>query len=368
MKVFCNQKDLLNALNITSKAVSQNVVLPVLNNILIKTEGKEMHFAATNLEIAIKYRLQADVRNEGAITVPAKLFTNYVALLPDEKIELNLTDGLTLNVKSSNSQTKIKGIHPDEFPLIPKTEKETTLSVPAKELEKAINQVVFSASVNTSRPVLSGVYFLFDKDILSLVATDSYRLAERKIHIKKGKDGERFECIVPAKTVMELSKLIQKTTENIEINASKNQILFIIDGIEFTSRLIEGKFPDYERIMPKTSKTKILVDVPALELAAKRVSLFAREDGNSVKMSVTNDGKMLLSTEETKVGEEKAELNISIEGENNKIAFNVQYLLDMLQAVGDEKVFIELNDKLSPIVVKPQKTADYTYIIMPLKI
>lgn len=368
MKAFCNQKDLSYALNITSKAVSQNVTLPVLNNILIKTEGKEMFFAATNLEIAIKYHLQIDVRNEGAITVPAKLFTNYISLLPDEKVELSLSDTLTLNIKSSSSQTKIKGIHPDEFPLIPKTEKETTVVVPAKELEKAINQVVFAASLNTSRPVLSGVYFLFEKGSLRLVATDSYRLAERKISTKKDKEGERVECIVPARTVMELGKLIQKSTGEVEINISKNQILFVFGAIELTSRLIEGKFPDYERIIPKTSKTKVLVSVAELELAAKRVSLFAREDSNSVKMSVTNDGKMLLSTEETKVGEEKAELPITIEGENNKIAFNAQYLLDALPTTGEEKVFIELNDKLSPIVVRPQKNTEYTYIIMPLKI
>lgn len=368
MKVFCNQKDLTNALNITSRAVSQNVTLPVLNNILLKASGKDLYFAATNLEIAIKYHLQTDVRTEGSITVPAKLFTNYVSLLSDEKVELSLSDTLTLNINSSSSQTKIKGIHPDEFPLIPKTEKETTIMVSAKDLEKAVNQVVFSASLNTSRPVLSGVYFLFEKGVLRLVATDSYRLSERKISTKKDKDEGRAECIVPARTVMELAKLIQKNTGEIEINISKNQILFVIGSIELTSRLIEGKFPDYERIIPKTSKTKILVDVPELELAAKRVSLFAREDSNSVKMSVTNDGKMLLATEETKVGEEKAELSVTIEGENNKIAFNAQYLLDVLPTIGEEKVFIELNDKLSPIVVKPQKNTDFVYIIMPLKI
>ncbi|HBB03225.1 MAG: polymerase III subunit beta, DNA polymerase III subunit beta protein [Candidatus Peregrinibacteria bacterium GW2011_GWF2_38_29] len=368
MKVFCNQKELLNALNIVSKAVSQNVVLPVLNNILIKTEGKEMFFAATNLEIAIKYHLQTDVRNEGSMTVPAKLFTNYISLLPDEKVELSVLDNLTLAIKSSSSQTKIKGIHSDEFPLIPKTEKDHTLSIPAKELEKALNQVVFSASLNTSRPVLSGVYFLFDKDALKLVATDSYRLSERKISTKKDKDAARVECIVPARTAFELSKLLSKAAGDVDITISKNQILFAIGAIELTSRLIEGKFPDYERIIPKTSKTKILTSTADLELAMKRVSLFAKEDSNSVKISVTNDGKMMISTEETKVGEEKAEISVTIEGENNKIAFNAQYLLDVLPVLGEDKVCLEINDKLSPVVVRPQKNADYTYIIMPLKI
>lgn len=367
MKVFCSQKELLNALNIVGKAVSQNVVLPVLNNILVKAEGKEMYFAATNLEIAIKYHLQTDVRNEGAITVPAKLFTNYVSLLPDEKVELSIADGLTMSVKSSSSQTKIKGIHSDEFPLIPKTEKDHTLSISAKDFEKALNQVVFSASLNASRPVLSGVYFLLDKNVLKLVATDSYRLSERKISVKKDKSDARVECIIPARTAFELSKLLSKNTGDVDITIGKNQILFAVGAIELTSRLIEGKFPDYERIIPKTSKTKILTSTSDLELAMKRVSLFAKEDSNSVKVSVTNDGKMLISTEETKVGEEKTEISVTIEGENNKIAFNAQYLLDVLPVVGEDKIQLEVNDKLSPIVVRPQKNTDYTYIIMPLK-
>lgn len=367
MKFYCDQKDFLHALNVVNKAISLNNTLPVLNNILIKAEGKKLFFTSTNLEIAIKYFISADVRNEGAITVPAKLITSYVSLLPTEKIEVSLTEGLSLLLKSSSSQTKIKGISADEFPLIPQIEKEGSFNIPTKELDRAIIQTVIATSLNPSRPVLTGVYLKSDKDVLKMAATDSYRLAEKRISVK-GKEVS-IECIVPARTVQELEKIINKSEEKeTNVNVSKNQILFQVGAIELISRLIEGKFPDYDRIIPKSSKTKVELSTDDLAVVVKRVALFARENNNSVKISITHDGKMTISTDETRVGEEKAELNVKMEGENNKISLNAQYLLDVLTCIGEEKVLFEMTDKLSPAVVRPCKGTDYAYIIMPLKI
>lgn len=368
MKLFCSQRDLDHALNIVNKAISPNNTLPVLNNILIKAEGKKLLFSSTNLEIAISCSIDADVRGEGAITVPAKLITNYVALLSDEKVELNLLDGLNLSIDSSTSHTKIKCISADEFPLIPKVEKEQEFVVKVKDFYEGINESVFSASMNTSRPVLSGVYFSCSGENLVMVATDSYRLAERKVKLVKGTK-EEVSCIVPARTMMELSKIIAKLEDKeVKVNIAKNQILFSCGDIELISRLIEGKFPDYEKIIPSGYKTKVEVSIEDLSLVLKRVSLFARENNNSIKLSATNDGKLVVASEETKVGEEKAEVMIKIEGENNKISLNSQYLLDVLTYINDEKVAIEMNDKVSPAVIRPAKREDYTYIIMPLKV
>lgn len=368
MKVICQRDELENALNIVNKAISPSNTLPVLNNILIKAEGKKLYFASTNLEIAIQYHTDADVRNEGAITVPAKLITSYVSLLKEDSVELNLGAGATLELKSKTSKTKIKGISADEFPLIPKVEKENTLTLPIKDLEKAITQTVFAASSNTTRPVLSGVLFKVDKDVLKLVATDSYRLAEKTIKLKTPVTFETAS-LIPARTVSELGKLLSKCSEkDVEINFSKNQVLIKANNIELTSRLIEGKFPDYEKIIPKDSKSGAEVSVEELILVVKRVSLFARENNNNIKLAVTNDGILQLSTEETKVGEEKAEISIKMTGENNKIALNSQYLLDVLTFVSESKINLGINDKLSPATVKPLKGDDYVYIIMPLKI
>ena len=368
MKLFCSQKDLSHALNTVNKAISPNNTLPVLNNILIKAEGKKLFLSATNLELAISLFIEADVRNEGAITVPARLVTNYVSLLKSEKIEMHLMDGLTLSIKSNQSETKIKGINADEFPLIPKIEQPKNVTIPTEDLSKAINRTVFAVSQNPSKPVLSGVNFIIDKDQLKMVSTDSYRLAEQKLTLKESVDFD-LQSIVPARTVQELGKVLSKTTEKtVTIEFSKSQILFKLGDTELTSRLIEGSFPAYEKIFPKTNKTKVEVGIDGLAQTVKRVSLFARENNNNIKLAATNDGKLLISTDETKIGEEKAELNIEITGENNKIALNAQYLSDVLSYIDNEKVCIELNDKLSPAAIKPCKEEGYVYIIMPLKI
>jgi DNA polymerase-3 subunit beta len=368
MKLFCLQKDLEEALNIVNKAISSNNTLPVLNNILVKAEGKKLYFSATNLEIAISYNMDADVRSEGAITVPAKLITSYVSFLTDEKVELSVGDGMSLLIHSSTSTTKIKGISPDEFPLIPKVESEYSFSVATGDLDVAIAETVFAASTNVSRPVLSGVYFEASGNEMKMVATDSYRLAEKKLTLGKKIEG-KFSCIVPAKTIAELGKITNRAeAKEVSIDISKNQILFKIGSVELVSRLIEGKFPEYERIIPKEGKTKVEVSVEDLSIVLKRVSLFAKENNNSVRLSATNDGKLLVSTDETKVGEEKAEVVIKMDGENNKISLNSQYMLDVLTYVTDEKIILEISDKLSPAVIKPIKREDYVYIIMPLKV
>lgn len=368
MKLFCDQKDLSHALATVNKAISPNNTLPVLNNILLKAEGKKLFLSATNLELAISLFIDADVRNEGSITIPARLITNYVSLLKEDKVEINLTEGLTLNVKTKESETKIKGINADEFPLIPKIENPKLVKVSAKELTKAISRTVFAASQNPAKPVLSGVNFIVDKDIMKVVATDSYRLAEQKIALLEKVDFE-VSSIVPARTVQELGKVISRFEDkDVIMEFSPSQILFKVDDVELTSRLIEGAFPAYEKIFPKTSKTKIEVGIEDLIQTVKRVSLFARENNNNIKLAATNDGKLTLSTDETKVGEEKAEIAITMQGENNKIALNSQYLGDVLSYIDIDTATLELNDKLSPAVIKPCKDDDYVYIIMPLKV
>lgn len=369
MKLSCSRKNLNFALNIVSLAVNSSTTLPVLNNILLKAADKKLYLSATNLEIAINYSIAADIKNEGAITIPAKLLTSYVAFLEDDNVEMKLEDGTTLNIKTKTSQTKIKGITPNEFPLIPKVEKDTIIELPAKSLAQAIDYTVFSAAVTATRPILTGVYLHAEKDTLKMVATDSFRLAEKKTKLSKRAE-KNTECIVPVKTLLELGRILSTGNyedEVVAINISKTQILFSLNGVELISRLIEGKFPDYEKIIPKATRTKMEADIGHLVMATKRVSLFAKENNNSIKLTATNDGKLQIATDETRLGEEKAEMDIKIQGENNKVAINSQYLLDVLSRL-KEKVNIEMDEKLTPVVVRPNKSDDYLYIIMPLKV
>lgn len=368
MKLTCSQKNLKFALDVVSLAVNNSSTLPVLNNILLKAANKKLFLSATNLEIAINYSIPAEIKNEGSITIPAKLITNYISLLQDDEVELKVDGNYTLQIGSHRSQTKIKGITPDEFPLIPVVEKEIVFNVNAKQFAEGVDHTVFSAAVGGSRPILAGVYLCGDKDVLTFVATDSFRLAEKKIHLAQ-KLEQAVECVVPVRTMLELLHILKNVSDKDELAVviSKNQVFFSINGIDLISRLIEGKFPDYEKIIPKANKTKFEVGVDDLSLATKRVSLFAKENNNSIKLAATNDGKLQLATDETSVGEERAEVAIKIEGENNKIAINSNYLLDVLSHL-KENVAIEMSEKLTPVVVRPTKGEDYLYIIMPLKV
>ncbi|PKL36455.1 DNA polymerase III subunit beta [Candidatus Peregrinibacteria bacterium HGW-Peregrinibacteria-1] len=368
MKFLCKRRDLDYALNVVSKAISPNNTLPVLNNILIRAEGNQVFFSATNLEIAISCHVDADIKAEGKTTVPAKLITSYVALLTDEQLELHSGASNVLEINSTTSNTKINCISAEEFPLIPKVDKDIEFMLNVDDLGKAINETVFAASMNASRPVLTGVYFASMENGVKLVATDSYRLAESKIDLGNSFNAD-FKCVVPGRTLMELGKILMKAeAKGIKINISNNQILFSVDGVELISRLIDGQFPDYNKIISNESKTVFKVKVEDISLVVKRVSLFARENNNSVKLNVEGDGKLLVKSEETKVGEEKGEVLIESTGENNSIALNAQYLLDVLSYIGDDKVEIKLNDRTSPAHIKPVDRDNYLYIIMPLKV
>ena len=365
MLLSCDQKDLLAALATVSKAVNLNSTLPVLNNILLKAENKRLTFAATNLEIAITASIKAEIKNEGALTVPARLFTNYVGLLPAGKVELQNKEGLDLQIKAAKSQTRIKGISSDEFPLIPQVKKEISLTLSAEDLLAAINQVAFSAARDMVRPVLAGVHLRANKKEIRLAATDSYRLSE-KILIPATALSKDVSIIIPARTVQELARILEKGKEPVELDVSSNQVLFTYKGIELASRLIEGSYPDYEQIIPRKHITTISAKTEELATAVKRVNLFTK-DSHSVKLIVTKDKELKILSDSTQIGEEEAEVSATIAGVENSITLNANYLLEALTAVGGADVTLELGEKMVPAVLRPAKSKDYLHLIMPLK-
>lgn len=367
MKVTCSQKELSKALSIVSKAVKPNSTLPVLDNILIKTEGKKLYFSSTNLEIAIECSIEAQVKNEGSITVPARLFDSYISLLKDEQVELSVNNGTDFHVKTKSSETKMKGIKAEDFPAIPKVENEGTLQAEGGHFIAAISQVVFAASSGTSRPVLAGVYFKITAGNLTMVATDSYRLSERKLKLKKA-DTALEELIVPVQTMIEVSRIFEKNEDVIEIVLSKNQVLFTQGAVKLTSRLVEGKFPDYTTIIPKQKTSRATMDLAEFALGIKRVSLFAKENSYNIRLEALKEGKLLISSNATEVGEGKTEVEATIQGEDAVIALNAQFLLDFLNNVSESKVFFDVDTKLTPAVLRPQGKEDYLYLVMPLKL
>lgn len=368
MKLSCSQTDLTLALSLVNRAVSPNNTLPVLNNILMRAEGKKLFLCATNLEIAISASFDADVQNEGTLTIPAKVLSSYVSLLEEGDVEMGVLNGNTLVIQTAGSESKIKGISSEEFPLLPKLENPTVFTLPTQELKEAIEQVVFAASTNISRPVLTGLYWKIEGKTLKLVATDSYRLGEKTVALAE-KTTEDASFIVPSKTAQELSKILESTKEKtFEVRIGKGQILFKVGGVELISRLIEGNFPDYERIIPKETKSELVLSNEAFTLALKKLSVIVRENNNNVKVRAEKD-KLIIFSDETQVGQGACEVPASgMKGDPIETALNVQYLLDVLSHLKDSSVHFGLNDALSPVMVTPAQASGYLHIIMPLKI
>jgi DNA polymerase-3 subunit beta len=369
MKATINQQKISKALNIVTKAINNNNTLPILNNILIETTEKGLKFSATNLEIAISYISTGSITEQGSITIPAKLLTSYVSLLHNTDLELSTDEKLHLHIQSDTSKTEIKGLQPEDYPTIPTIEEQDTFKMKIKDLLQAINQTVFASSINNTRPILSGVFIKIHQNQVTFAATDSYRLAEKKVSINES-SSEEISCIVPGKTLQELSKILPLFNEEQEVSISlnKNQIAFQLDELLVVSRLIEGNFPNYQAIIPEEANTTMITDASELNLALKRINLFAREINNSIHLEGNKETKKLnISTDETKIGAEVTELDIDIQGENNRISLNSQYLLDVLNIHSNGALILKVVEKNKPIKVVTEKDDNFVYIIMPLK-
>ncbi len=366
MKFVIAQESFLESLKIVSRAVSGANSLPVLGNILIRAEGKKVHFSATNLEISISTFSEATVKNEGAVTVPAKILTSYVSLLSKaDEMEISASGGNTLEIRSKTSQTKIKGISADEFPSLAKVEGGTKLEIPADVFRSSVQKVAFAAQEHSSRPILSGVYFSANKSELRMAATDSYRLSEKIIALKT--EAKEVTCVVPVRAVLEADRLAGGNN-TVTVTVTDNQVLFVVGRTELISRLIEGQFPDYKQIIPKNVVSTVEISREEFDLAVRRVSIFAKENNQHMKLEFLSDNSLVLSTDATEVGEEKTKISVKLTGQPNTIALNSDYVLDAVGALsGDEKIKIELEGKANPAIIRPVKDKDFIHLIMPLK-
>lgn len=368
MKSTCQQNVLQKAINIVGKTVGTQNTLPVLNNILITcdTEQKKLNLCSTNLEIGIQTEIDAEVNEAGSVTVPAKLITSYINYLRDEEINLSSNEQAELSLKSAASKSVIKGIPAEEFPSIPQVEGAFSFSVPVKDFIEAISLTVFSSSANTTKPVLNGVLLKGSEKILTITATDSFRLSEKKLSLEQGLDD--FTVIIPSATLAEVSRVFsQVSSSNIEIHVSENQICFSSDGIKITSRLIDGKYPDYEQIIPKENPIKAIFPREETLMVLKRISFFARENNNSVHISLS-PSKAVFSTESNQYGSEEDEMNIECSGGESDIYLNIDFLLEIFNNIKSDEVIFEMNTNMSPACIRMHDDENYIHIIMPLKI
>ena len=367
MEIEVLQDRLAKALSVVSRvAASTKVGLPILSNVLLRAEEKQLTLTATNMELATVEYVNAKAKKNGTITVPAKLLAEFVSNLPKEPVTLK-TNSDKLTISAGKYKSTINGILADDFPELPKiNEKEAvTFKIGVDIFKEAVNQVIIAASNDTTRPALTGVYFNTFEGSLYIAATDGYRLADRKF-VDKVKS--EIKAIVPRDALQEVLRSIADSMDEIEVLITDTQIRFRMGEIEITSKLIDASFPDYRQLIPKTSDSDILLDKAELIRMTKVAALFARESGGSITCEANKDeNNFSVSAVASELGENTAAMEAEGIKTDGKVALNSRYLLDALNSTIEGKIIFSLSGKLAPVVIRNQKSQDYTHIIMPLK-
>jgi DNA polymerase-3 subunit beta len=373
MRMSCLQENVSKGLAIVGRAVATRTTLPITNNVLLATEGSRLKLAATNLEIAVSCWIGAQVEEEGAITIPARLLIDFVNSLPPERIDFALSPKTrTLELKCARFEARISGHDVDEFPPIPQIGDGLMTKVEAELLATAIRQVAFAAATEESRPVLTGVDAEFEGEKLTLAAADGFRLAVHTLPLAQPV-AARTAVIIPARSLAELNRLLggQEEAVEITINPQKSQVLFRLQDVEMVSQLIQGTFPNYNQLIPQSYVTKAVVDVSAFSRATKTAAIFARDGSGIVRLVITpgeelSPGRLTISARAEEVGDNVGEIDAIVDGEATKVAFNSKYLMDVLTILEEEQVALETTSPSSPGVFRPVGTENYLYVVMPM--
>jgi len=375
MKISLIQENLAKALNHINKAVSTRPNIPVLANVLLEAEKGKLKLSATNLEIGISTWIGATVGEEGKLTVSAKLLTEFVNSLRPGKVEM-LQAQQTLEVNSVDNNAQFVVIPAEDFPRVPSKEGEPVLEINAYDLAKAIEQTAFAAGTDESRPVLTGILLTANNKDLTMVAVDGFRLSKKNLKLEKVIKVDNLKEIVPARSLMEVAKLVRDVAsakDNVEVYylGNKNQMLFKIGEIELSTRLIEGEFPDYEKILPKDKILRFKAKKSEFADTLKVVTIFARNVvGNKTKVKVDTEGKkMSLSASVVDVGKNESKITIEeVEGEDFETGYNVRFLTDMVNALSADTFLFETNGPTAPGVFLDPKDKEYIHIIMPMRL
>jgi DNA polymerase-3 subunit beta len=376
VKLSCTRENIHQGLTIVSHISGKSANLPILNNVLLRADVAGLKLTATNLDMTVTCNVRSKVDQPGEYTVPAKLVADYVSLLPDERVDLDLLD-TSLLIVCGASKTKINGLLPSEFPLVPAVTGGVKFSVPVAPFDAALGETLFAVSTSEARQVLTGCYLEFngDKKMLTVAATDSYRLGERQIPLSGDIMGER-KVVVPARTLAELRRIFGvlrdsvEIPESVEIEITDNQVAFRYGSVELSSRTIDGVYPDYRQIIPKGSATEIVVNRSLFSQAVKRASLFSKAGLFDVKLEVkAGTNEVILSATDAGRGEHTVSVEGEVKGADNAVTLNFRYLLDGLNAMPGEKVVVKVIDAVNPCLLLPheQKDEQYLYIVMPIR-
>lgn len=362
MKLQVTQENLSRALNNVARVASTKNALPILSNVLIKTVDNRVCIAATNLDIAITHYIGSKVSEEGSITVPARLMQDFVSSLPGGVIDIKV-DETKLRIKADKYNSTINGTLADDYPVMPQIVDGTTWTVSASALKRSLQQVVFAASNDEVRPILTGVFFHTSGGSLYVAATDSYRLAEKRVI-----DLDReVKLLIPASAMQDLLRIIGDHDEEVTVTHDDQQVLFTVGDIELVTRLIDGQYPDYKKLIPESFTNSSILPKSELVNITKVSSLFARESAGSVTLDLNQDEKMVsIRSIASQLGENTATASAKVVGEAS-ITLNSRFILDGLGVISDSEVSLAFNGKLEPCVIRGTEDKDYLHLIMPLK-
>ncbi len=374
MRVSVLQENFHKGLSIVSRAIQSRPSLPILANVMLTTDDARLRLSATNLELGISAWIGAKVETGGSITVPARTLQDLISTLPPERVDLDLdVRTLTLHLSCAGKSANIKGMDAAEFPAMPDFNPEQAIVLKARTFKEMVDQVVFSAAKEDNRPILTGVLMRFEGDVLTLAAADGYRLSVRTTELEFNA-GEREPLIVPARTLQELSRVISDEDDELQIALPKGrgQAMFSLSNVVMVSQLIEGKFPDYEAIIPRRYETSILAYTDDLLAACRSSEVFAKDSANTARILIepsgmpTVPGRVVVAGQSQEKGDAEAPLDASIEGEAIEVAFNIRYLIDVLSVIREEQVVLETSGPTSPGVVRPAGRDDFIHVIMPM--
>ncbi|HRK93994.1 MAG TPA: DNA polymerase III subunit beta [Candidatus Saccharibacteria bacterium] len=366
MEVIVTQENLSFALNNTSRVTSTKAGLPILGNILLRTDKSRLLVAATNLEVAASHRIGAKVTKPGSITIPARLLNEFIQNLPKEQLTLTAKDN-KLHISSSTSSSTINGSPDDEFPELPTIDdkKAVKYTITASDFKQSVSQTIIAASGDSTRPILTGVYWHSFEKKLYLAATDGYRLAER--HITG--TSSSVNAVIPTSTLQEVLRTLRDETVELDVLFDETQVTFRLDEVEITSRLIDGNFPDYRQLIPAASETNFTINRTELIRVIKIASLFARESGGGIILNVDSDKNTLtINSIASEIGENSSEIPVVSSGQAASVSLNSRYLLDALNVMSSDEISFGFSGKLAPCVIHEiTKSPAYKHIIMPLK-
>ncbi|MEK6256090.1 MAG: DNA polymerase III subunit beta [Chloroflexota bacterium] len=373
MKVSVLQENISQGLGIVSRAVSPRSTLPVLANVLVASDEGRLRLSATNLELGITCWIGAKIEEEGSTTVPARTFADLVNTLPSGQLDMDLTIRThNLNVRSNGSNTDIKCIDAQEFPPMPVPDLAGSLELDIKVMKEMIRQVVFTASTDDARPVLTGVLVTVEGDKITMAAADGFRLAVRTAKLSSPAE-KPIHAIIPARALSELARIAGDADETVQMvmPAGRNQVVFRLKDIELTTQLIEGAFPEYEQIIPNGHKTRTIISTEGLLKACKQAEIFAREGSHIATLNITpsdelQEGNVQISAQSEETGSNEAVVDATVEGDPILIAFNVKFLREVLDVIKTPNISLETSAATSPGLIHPMGDDDYLHVIMPM--